>query len=181
MKKEQIVEIFKLAAIPALVTALGVILVVNPDSATVLVSRILGWAAVAAGAFTAISLANRHAAGSRAAAGWFLAAIAVVAGVAILANPLILAEWIGRILGIVLVVSGLANLRESADPKGRSLAIVTLVIGAVLIFLPLTLTRTILRLCGLVVAVIGVVTLIEKLRTHRLLEAGDPNIIDADE
>lgn len=179
MKKERIMELLKLIAIPALVAILGLVLLVNPDSATVMLARAIGWVLVIFGAAKAISMATRH---TGTTGGWITAAVCVILGVMILNNPLLLAESIGRFIGILLVIRGGSDLKHSVHQKARVLAVITLVVGLVLIFMPLTLTRTILRLCGLVVAVLGVVNIVEKLQEMKLLGSGErPDIIDADE
>lgn len=188
MKKERIIKLAKLLLVPVLVTLAGLILLVNPDSATALASQLIGWVLVIIGAAKAISMADRryyHTVG-----GWIWAAAAITLGIFILKNPLILAEALGRCLGLFLLIWGAQDLvrvlksRRSgnAQPLPLILAIITLTAGIVLALLPLTLTRTIIRLCGIVALIVGIVNILEKLREVKLLEEGvDPNIIDADE
>lgn len=166
--------------IPVLTAVLGLILLVNPDSATTLISKIIGWLLIAGGAIAAISMADR---GARSGPiRWIAAAIGVILGIVVLRKPLLLAEGIGRFLGILLVIRGGSDLKESHHRDGRILAVITLIIGAVLILMPMTFTRTILRLCGMVVTVLGIVSILEKLREIKLLDSGEkPKIIDADE
>lgn len=180
MKQERIMELFKQIAIPGLVTILGLILSVNPDSAAVLVAKLIGWVLIIIGAVKAISMATSGNTGKI--VSWIWAAAAVILGVLILHDPLLLAESIGRFLGVLLVIRGVDDLRRSNHQKAKILAIVTLAVGGVLILMPMALTRAILRLCGLVVAVIGIVNIVEKLQEMKLLESGEkPDIIDADE
>lgn len=180
MKKERIWKLVNVLGIPALATALGLILLFNPDSAAVLVCTILGWLLVLGGAVKAISMAHKHASTPT---GWIVSAIGVVLGVLVLKNPLLPVESIGRFLGVLLAIRGINDLRSAGNRKPAFiLAIATIAVGAVLLLVPLTLTRAILRLCGVAVAVIGAVNILEKLQEIKLLEAGsDPNIIDADE
>ena len=175
MKKEQLLALAKLLLIPALAVLLGVILLFNPDSATILAAKLVGWLLVICGAGYGISKIPGGGAGN-----WILTAVFVALGVVILKDPLVLAESIGRFLGIILMIRGLSDLKESNFPQARTLAIVTAAVGAVLVLLPMTLTRTILRLCGIVVAVLGAVNIAEKLRERKLLSKGDSNIIDAE-
>lgn len=178
MKKERIWELLNLVGIPALATVLGLILMFNPDSAAALVAKIVGWLLVIGGAGKAISMAGKP---SRP-LGWIGAAVCVILGVVLLRYPMLLAEGIGRFLGLLLVIRGASDLRHSNLQKAKILAIVTIVVGAVLLLMPLTLTRTVLRLCGVVVAVIGVINIVEKLQEMKLLESGsEQKIIDADE
>lgn len=180
MKKGTVMKYVNMFGIPVLTAVLGLILLMNPDSATALVARIIGWLLVIGGAVTAISMADRNA---RSGAGrWIAAAVCVILGVMVLKNPLWLAASIGRFLGILLVIRGGSDVKNSVHQKAKLLALVTLIVGVVLIFMPMTLTRTILRLCGMVVAVIGVVNIMEKIQEMKLLEdGGRPDIIDADE
>ena len=180
MKKEAVMKYVNLLGIPVLTAVLGLILLLNPDSATALIARIIGWLLIIGGAVTAISMADRNA---RSRAGrWIAAAIGVILGIVVLKRPLLLAESLGRFMGVLLVIRGGSDLRESHHRDGRILAIITLIVGAVLILVPMTFTRTILRLCGMIVAVLGIVSIAEKIREMKLLEDGRrPDIIDADE
>jgi len=179
MKKEKLMDILSLLGIPVLTAVLGLVLLLTPDTATVLVTKIIGWVLVVFGAGKAISMATRH---TGAVSGWIWAAVGVVLGVGILSRPLILAESLGRFIGIILVIRALSDRRNSATKGGKTLSMVTLIVGAVLFLMPMTLTRTILRLCGLVIVIIGIANIIEVLRGTRRLESGEkPKIIDADE
>ena len=179
MKKETVMKYASLFGIPVLTTVIGLILLANPDSATALVTKMIGWLLVIGGAVKAISAANR---GSGTPGKWIWAAVGIILGVVVLKNPLWLAQVIGRFIGIILVIEGGSDLKKSVHRKAKILAIITLAAGAVLILTPMSLIRTILRLCGAVVTVIGIVNILEKFQEMKLLEAGsDPNIIDADE
>lgn len=187
MKKETVMKYVHLFGIPVLTAVLGLILLVNPDSATALVSKIIGWVLVVIGAGKAISMANRR---GSAVGGWIFAAACVILGVFLLNNPLILAEALGRFLGTMLAIRGGLDLARALKLKNAggsymiplALAVLTFAAGAVLALLPLTLTRTIMRLCGLVAAIVGAINIAEKFREVKYLEEGsDPNIIDADE
>lgn len=179
MKKENVMKYVKLFGIPVLTAVLGLILLANPDSATALVSKIIGWILVIIGAVMTISIANERPAP---AGKWIGAAVCIIAGIVLLKNPLWLAKWIGRLIGLILVIEGGNDLKHSIHRTARVLGIVTLAAGVLLILTPMSLVRTVLRLCGMVVAVLGIVSIAEKLREIKLLEAGsDPNIIDADE
>lgn len=178
MKKERIGQLLDLIGIPVLIAVLGLILLFNPDSATALFAKVLGWILVIGGAGKAISMAGKPS-GTK---GLIGAAICIILGVVLLTRPLLIAEGGGRIVGILLVARGSNDLRKSSFQQAKVLAIVTMVVGAVLILTPLSLTRTLMRLAGVVVAVIGIVNIVEKLQEMKLLEAGsDSNIIDADE
>ena len=185
MKKERILELIPQILVPGLITILGLILMANPDSATVLVSSIIGWALILIGAEKAIGKLR----GRKVYGGWLLTFVCCFLGLFIVIQPLALAQILGRAVGIVLIIRGVGDLKDATMAKeaGRPykraqiLALVTAGIGFILAALPLTLTRTVLRLCGLVVAAIGTVNILEKLQGKKQIDAGDPNIIDADE
>ena len=180
MKKATLMKYDKLLGIPALTAVLGLILAANPDSATALITKLLGWLLILGGAVKAVSMADRNTASRP--SGWIWTAVFIVLGILLLKKPLILARSLGSLIGILLVIYGGRELRESAHKGGRILSIVLMVVGAILIAMPMSLTRTILRLCGIVVTVISVLSIAEKFREMKLLEGGsDPKIIDADE
>lgn len=166
--------------IPVLTAVLGLILLINPDSATTLIAKIIGWLLIIGGALTAISMADRNSPARP--LRWIGAAIGVILGIVVLRKPLLLAESLGRFMGVLLVIRGGSDLKDSRHRDGRILAIITLIIGAVLLLMPMTFSRTILRLCGMAVTVLGIVSILEKLREIKLLGSGEkPKIIDADE
>ena len=155
----------------------GLILLVNPDGATALVTRILGWVLVICGAARLVipTLAKR----SIHPGAWIGNGLCIAGGVLLLSKPLVLADFIGLILGVCILLEG---LRSFFSGGSRVLAAITIVVGVVLILLPRTLIQAILGLCGIVLMIIGVVNILGALRTRkRLDEARDPNIIDAEQ
>ena len=179
MKKGKLLTTLSLLGIPVLTAALGLILLLSPDTATVLVTKVIGWILVICGAGKAITMATGH---TGTVSGWIWSAVGVVLGVGILSSPLILAESLGRLIGILLVIRALSDQSNSVTRGGKAISIMTLIVGAVLFLMPMTLTRTILRICGLVIAVIGILNILETLRRSKRLESGKkPKIIDADE
>lgn len=179
MKKELIKHWVDLLLIPALVVIFGLVLLAMPDSASILISRILGWILILLGAGTMISLAGR----SPAPVGrWIIAACGVILGIYILKNPLLLAQAAGRCTGLLLILLGVREIRQSPRKSMVSLclSVAVALVGLLLVLLPLTLTRTIFRLCGLVAVVIGVAVILKKLEEQKRLERGKDSIIDAD-
>lgn len=176
MNKKTLTYFLQTCGIDALMVLAGLILTVNPDGATALVTKLLGWVLVLGGAGRLVipTLQKRPILPGV----WIGWGLAIALGVVLLSRPMILATLAGRMLGIMLVVEGLHSLRGGGN---RVLAAVTLVAGAVLFLLPRTLTNTVLILCGLALMVIGVVNILSKLCVLRRLEqARDPNIIDAE-
>ena len=171
-------EKFQLLLAPVVLLLLGLVLAVNPDSASALIAKLLGWLLALIGAgFGITALVS-----PQGRAGKVFAAIALaVAGGWLVNNPLALAAWIGRFIGILLLVNGISDFgtaRRCGMKPGFSL--ISILLGIILLLLPMTASRLLFRLCGLVVAGVGVVMLLSRLKGRpRLQEPEDPNIIDA--
>ena len=177
MKKYDLHDFLNLLP-PVLLMLLGLVLVVNPDSASALVAMLLGWvliiAAIGCG-ISAIASERGRILKTAAAVGF-----AVIGGW-LHANPLLLAAWIGRFVGLLLIIDGLQDLAWNRS-HGRSILFpaITGAIGAILLLLPLTTSRLIFTLCGIVVMVMGFIMLLQRLPGRKFLdEPEDPNIIDA--
>lgn len=175
MKKEELLHIF---LTPILVIALGLILLVNPDSASVLLAKAISWVLIAIAIGCGIAAIARPVNRPLKVAA---AIIFAVAGGWLGRNPLMLAASIGRFLGIFLMIQGLQKIFLNKKQGQTFLlpGILTLV-GFVLLLLPMTTSRLLFSLCGLVVLLVGIVMLLDGLRQKkRLEEPEDPNIIDA--
>ena len=175
MKKQEILSAVQLYLAPVLVILLGLMLLISPDTASALISKILGGALSLVGfVLAAIALfGNRR-------VGKLIFALAIVACGGILsANPLLLASFAGRIVGILLLVDGIGDMINAHRQGIRGLMpLLVTILGAILVLMPMTASRLLFGLCGLAVTVVGFFMLLDRLR--RKLPAGDdPNIIDA--
>lgn len=178
MKKRDILSLLYQLASPVLLILLGLVLLFNPDSASAMISRLLGWVLTLVGIGIGIfAILDRRNAVTRG----ILSVGCVCIGGWLLANPLLLAAGIGRILGILIAVRGIRDLFLSKNRgHGQLLAIITAVVGIVLIVLPMTTSRLVFRVCGVVILLIGGAMLLDRLKDRRYLEdGGDPDIIDA--
>lgn len=181
-------NLINLLLLPVVLVILGLVLISNPDAASALIAKVLGWCLVGAGAISAIVTLT----------GWPLKAVSriittallMVLGIYLLSNPLALAANLGKLVGIVLIIQGARGLWEAwtlasaakAFKPNFWLALATLAIGIFLLVFPMTTSRLVFRLCGIVLVIIGAVNLITRLRTYQALEGpDDPNIIDADQ
>ena len=97
-------------------------------------------------------------------------------GVILLAKPMLIANLIGRTIGIILMVWGLSALKDGCS---KLIAILTAVAGLVLVCIPASLTNTLLSLCGIIMIATAVVNIIAVIRLQKNLPGSDPNIIDA--
>ena len=96
-------------------------------------------------------------------------------------NPLSLADWFGRLIGLLLLLQGIQDILYQRMRMGSViLPVLTAMVGAVLVALPMTASRLVFTIAGIIVLIIGVLMLVE--RIHR--PSGhdgpqNPNIIDA--
>lgn len=177
MKKDEIISIIRLLLAPVLVIVLGLVLIFHPDSASALISKILGWILICIGVGVGISAVFRDSA--RIFKG-IVAVIFAAVGGWLVKNPLALAAWIGRIIGALLIIDGvqdMANLRKVG--KGFLMPLTVTVVGAILVLMPMTTSRLVFSLCGIVVLIVGVGMLLERLKGKKRLDGPKDDIIDA--
>jgi len=178
MKKQDIFSLIQLFLAPVLVILLGVLLVMNPDSASVLISKVLGWILTGVGAVSLLIalFSDRHRGGKI-----IGAAVPLIFGSILCARPLLLAAFAGRIVGLLLLIDGLTDLFNAYRRGVRGLmSLIIAILGGILLLMPMTASRLVFRLCGLVVLVIGCAMLFDRIRHPRLHRGkDDPNIIDA--
>lgn len=178
MKKQDILSLIQLLMVPTMLILLGLVLVVNPDTASVLISRVLGYilvfCAVTAGLMAVISQNGKIGKG-------IAAVVLAVAGGWLAMNPLWLTAWISRLLGMLIVINVLPDLFYAVKQKRNFLFhVLAAAVGSVLILLPVTASRLVFTLCGIAVLAIGGIMFFDRIRGRRWLHEGeDPNIIDA--
>ena len=178
MKKQDLLSLLNLLLVPCLLMLLGVILVANPDVASAMVAGTIGYILIAAAVIGGI--AAMVSSQGKIGKALFSVALAMI-GIWLVQNPLILAAWIGRVLGILIIINVLPDLVYAVKQKRSFLfhALAALA-GGVLVMLPMTASRLVFTLCGIAVLVIGAVMFVDRIRGRRWLTAGeDPNIIDA--
>lgn len=170
MKKETIRQLLDQFGMSLTMILLGLILLLVPDSAAVIIAYLTAGVLLLAGiAFGMGALLDRQISKGI----WAMVCLSV--GGSLLGNPLLLARDLGRFLGILMAIQGGSCLRKG----NRTFGTVILVAAAVLVLSPMALSRLVFSLCGLVVLVLGVAMLVSRLREHRYLPKGDDNIIDA--
>ena len=176
MKKNELLNLLYELASPLAMILAGLVLTFCPDAASALVSRLLGWAITLVGiGFGIGAIFNRSKAISRGVTSVGLVCI----GGFLSANPLVLAAFLGKFLGVLILLRGLRELFLSQS-RGYGLipAVIVTVAGLALILLPMTASRILFSGCGVVILVSGVMMLLDKLR-HRRLPPDKPDIIDA--
>lgn len=187
MNKNEMLYWLKRLAAPVLTAVLGLILVCNPDSAASLIVRILGWVLVLAGAGWGVGAMLIHP--QNRTVRLVAAAVLAVVGLWLLANPMVFTKFIGRMLGLLLMIQGGRDIHLNLDhnggkmefTRGMLLAIATAVIGLVLLLLPLTTSRLLFTVIGAVMMGLGISELLERIKGRPGLPDGsDPDIIDVE-
>lgn len=185
MNKEQIRQYILRYAGPVAMVLVGLPLIISPDTASVLISRIIGWVSIGVGICCGI---GAYAAFNKTR----LVGIAVLClglGIFVTAFPLAIAKILSRILGLALVSLGAGRIHRyllekeagTSDRGALIIAVCTAAAGAVLFLLPMTLSRILLVICGVVLVIIGGANFYGAYREQKLLPGGDdPNIIDAE-
>ena len=178
MKKQDILPMVQLLLVPVLLILLGLILIVNPDSASVMISRLIGYVLTLAAVVT--GLAAIFSSIGKVRKGICAVVLALVGGW-LMMHPLWLTAWISRFLGILIMVnSGMDLIYAIKCRRHVIFHAAATAIGAVLILMPMSASRLVFTLCGVAVLVIGGMMLLDRIRGRRwLTEGDDPNIIDA--
>ena len=187
MKKYTPVQLIRMLGAPVATVLLGLVLLFSPDTASALAGKLLAWccilSALALGAgvfFGAPGKRNNR---------MIWAVICFAAGVWLLRNPLTVAKFLGRVLGIALMIRGGQSAADNIRYKGKKLQLssglilggVTLVIGALLVILPLASSRLFFNVIGIILICLGIAQGADNLRGRKLLDEGDdPNIIDVE-
>lgn len=178
MKKQDILSMIQLLLVPVMLILLGLILVVNPDTASVLISKLLGYVLTLCAVGTGLAAIFSHSGKVRKG---IAAVVLAMAGGWLMMHPLWLTAWISRFLGILIMVNSGMDLAYAVKQKRNVLfhAAATAV-GAVLVLMPLSASRLVFTLCGIAVLAIGGIMFVDRIRCRRwLTEGDDPNIIDA--
>ena len=176
MKKHEISALIARFATPLAQLVLGLVLLFCPDTASALISKMVGWCLVIAGIVMAVAMVVD---GS-----WSFMKAAGVLGLVglgrwLMTHPLAWAAWGGRIIGVLVLLRGIRDFTQSSLTQGKILSVVTAVVGVMLIVLPMTASRLMFSLCGLVVLTVGCGMFAERIWERKRLEGDDPNIIDA--
>lgn len=170
MKKRKFMDAVNRFGMPVTTIALGLILLLVPDSASAIIAYGIGGILTLAGiVFVIGALLDR----SFSKGFWALACLSI--GGTLTGNPLLLARNLGRFLGIWLAIEGGACLRKG----NRGFGTVILVAAVALVLSPMALSRLVFSLCGLVMLLIGIGMLVDRLKQQKKLPKGDNNIIDA--
>ena len=176
MKKQTLSAILSRFATPAVLIALGLVLIFCPDTASALISKVAGWGLLMAGIIVAVAMVvDKNWSVTR------ILTILVLVGLGrwLMAHPLAWAAWGGRIIGALVLLRGIRDFTQSAFTQGKVLSALTALLGLVLLLMPMTASRMVFSLCGVVILAVGGGMLAERIWEKKSGEDDDPNIIDA--
>lgn len=142
----------------------GGILTVCPDSASVLISTVLGWLLIAAGVVLVIA----GVIGGVDIVAIIQGACLLVAGAWLHRHPLMIASVLGVVLGLVALCQGWRKGMRARRTKlyggfwvwDAGVAALELLAGLVLIFTPLSLSRLVTTLAGIFMVICGVADMV---------------------
>lgn len=162
----------------------GAVLAVKPDSASMVLSAVLGWIAIAAGVALIVAgfLEGRQIRMIANGVFWLMV------GSLIHRHPLIIASMLGVLLGILVLSQGIRTAKTAGKARRRGngwivvtvLAVVQLLVGIRLLFSPLSISRLVLSAAGIVMVICGVCAMVADRREVTKVP-GKSRIIDADE
>ena len=174
MDKRKIKELWRMYGGGAFLILCGAVMLLFPDHAVALVTKLMAWVLLATGIYNVVKLILTR----RISHSPIWTVLYLIVGGYMVSHPMIVADMLGRILGLFLISQGAGDMTHSTHPKAKTLGVLTLITGIVLVILPRTLTDTLLGFAGIVLIVVGVINVLGK--SGRKLPKGDPNIIDAD-
>ena len=176
MKRNRFLTLLNDLLVPVMLVGIGLVLLVNPDAATSLVTRGLAGILMGVGLLSVLYTVMTWPVGRVQGILW--AVIGLGLGGFLLGNPLFLAKNLSRFLGILLAGEAGASLYRGT--AGKTMCLITLGVGVVLVLSPMTASRLMFALCGIVLMAVGAGLIWDRFR-YRKLDAGDddPNIIDA--
>lgn len=162
----------------------GAILAVNPDSASVLISVVVGWLVIAVG----VALLITGFVGGKNVGSILKGALCLVGGAWLHRHPLMIASVLGFVLGILVLyqgvnaLNGVLGIRRSGGVwiPGAVLAALELLVGLRLLLSPLSVSRLVLSVAGIIMVVCGACSLVAYSKSTKYIR-GSSNIIDADE
>lgn len=183
MDKTMLKRYFQMLLTPGLMLLLGVVLMIKPDEASSFLGRLLSVILLAAGVLSALQASRmRELLVIR-----LLPAIACFAvGAWLFSSPLALAEFLGKIAGLLLLLRGIQDIVYAVSWKtGLGWAIAGTAIGALLLFVPLTASRLVLGLCGAALIVVAAAMAYGRLHPPRIINPADiidtEDIVDVDD
>lgn len=164
MKNDKLTAAVKALGVPVALICLGLAMTFRPDSATVLIGKLLGWGLMAVGVYLVFKIVkfpeDRLPKLLGALLVWYIAG-------RLLNHPMNVAAGLARLAGVLLLIKGL----QERSGRRAERAWVQIVLGGALFLLPLAASRLVMTAGGAVVLVAGILMLADRLRSKRLLNS----------
>lgn len=177
MDKTMLKRYFQMLLTPGLMLFLGVVLLIKPDEASWFLGRVLSIILLAAGILSALQASRmRELLAIR-----LLPAVAcLLIGLWLFRSPLALAEFLGKIAGLLLLLRGIQDIVNSLTWKtGLGWAVAGTAIGALLLFVPMTASRLVLGLCGAALILVAAAMAYGRFHKPRIIDPA--TIIDPED
>lgn len=166
-----------------LMIVLGALLALSPDSASALVSVLLGWGLIVVGVMLIVG-------GFISGGEWgaiLQGALFLICGSWLHRNPMMVASILGVVVGITAIRHGWRGAKNVQKSKrsggfwipGAVLSALELLVGVRLILSPLSVSRLLLTIAGIAMVACGAWELISRNRERKVITR-DTRIIDAD-
>ena len=183
MKKFDFQNLMRLHGGAVLMILCGGILAIFPDSASVLISAVLGWLLIAVG----VSLLVAGMLGGIAVTTIIQGAVLLVAGAWLQRHPLLIASVLGIVLGLIALSHGIEKGKRAMRLKmygetwiwQAGLAALELLVGLALVLTPLSMSRAVMTVAGIFLVICGVLDLFS-FRKSGGGPGGYSDIIDAE-
>lgn len=160
---------------PVLTCVLGLILIVEPGSLTSSIAWAVGIVLALVGAGKLVGFFRNARKDLLKLCG---AVILLLVGFSIMGDPVRLERQVGRVIGIVLLLSGIRGYVDPFAAHEKATSILSCIMGVLLLVLPLTFSRLAVVICGIVVLLIGGGMVLDLLFGSRGGDSGSPDIID---
>lgn len=156
-------------AVPAILIVIGLFFVCYPDSAVSITVKVIGVAFVVVGVVLACTLLAAYSPFTLA-----ISIITAVFGIVCIALPGVIASFVIKVLGLVVLVNSLLRLHDAYMIKGKSdhfiefiiNDIITLILGIVLVVMPLHAAKVFVIIIGVVMIILGISNLITVVRVY---------------
>ena len=174
MNKKSLTDFYKknstALAVPLIMIIIGLLLTISPGDAVDFTVRTIGIIFVAIGIFIGSSLVTGY---SR-----LILAVAIifaVIGIVCIANPGLVAAFIIKTIGLIVIVNSAIRVYEAYQIKGKTdnfmkyivNDILTLLLGLCLLIFPITAATVVVKIVGVVMIILGITNVITAFKVYK--------------
>ena len=157
-------------AIPLVMIVVGLFFIFCPGSAISLTVKVVGIVFVIVGAIMACTLIASYSPITMS-----IAIVLIVFGIICIALPGVIASFVVKAIGIMILINAILRIRDAYIIKGKSDKFVqyiindaiTLILGIVLIAIPLDLANALVITIGVLMLVLGISNIITVIKVYR--------------